>query len=426
MAAFKSFDSSGGVPYQRFQDPAFGGAMTGINPITGQRERVVIGPKIQDATEGQNQNQLGWESENPEYAAMPQNAGGYGDYGGVVTQPEPQMVKGGFFDSPLGIFALPFAASALSGAFGAGAGAGEGMAFGGESALQGSSYLGGGAGAAGATGGGMWDYGDFLQSIGIDPSSTLFQGGGSMSDLTGGVLSNGTGGFDWSNLTGGTGGGSNTVSTLLKALGGNSGLLGTALGGLLGATSASSKPAGSTTTTTDIPDWLKPYVTSNLLGAAGAQSGLTGTNQQIMGGAIPEYLKTVSGAYLDPSTNPWLDATYKHAADLVGSGVDSRFESAGRYGSGAHQGVLGETLGNLATNIYGGNYQTERGRQASAVMGAPNFSGGVTSSTYAPYTGFADLLPTGLRSTSTPYFSNQAGGILSGALAGSQLSKLFG
>jgi hypothetical protein len=50
----------------------------------------------------------------------------------------------------------------------------------------------------------------------------------------------------------------------------------------------------------------------------------------------------------------------------------------GRYGSGAYANLasgnqiqLGKTLNDLATNIYGGNYQTERSRQTDAVNQVP-------------------------------------------------------
>jgi hypothetical protein len=206
---------------------------------------------------------------------------------------------------------------------------------------------------------------------------------------------------------------------------GGMGLLGALLGGAAGGMGANSTPAGVTTTVQDIPDWLKPYVMGNLAGGMGAQAGLQG-QQGATPTALDQYLKTIRGDYLDPTTNPWLDKTYRHASDLVGAGVDSRFSAAGRYGSGAHQGVLQEGMNNLATNIFGQNYQAERGRQDTAIRGAPAFDAGRAGAAYAPYSGFADLFPAGVRSTSQPYFSNTAGGILSGALAGSQLSKLFG
>lgn len=202
----------------------------------------------------------------------------------------------------------------------------------------------------------------------------------------------------------------------------NPALLGAGIGGLLGGTSGS-KPAGTTTTVQDIPDWLKPYVTSNLNMAAGARDKLlAGSN--VTDAATPEYLKTVNGAYLDPSTNPWLDATYKHAAGLVGAGVDSRFESAGRYGSGAHQGVLQEGFNNLATSLFGGNYQAERARQSAAITGAPAFDTSAASAKLAPYTDYASLFPN-TRSTTTPYFTNPGAGILGGALAGGSIGKII-
>lgn len=154
-----------------------------------------------------------------------------------------------------------------------------------------------------------------------------------------------------------------------------------------------------------------------------------GSGNLLTKSALPEYLKTISGAYLDPASNPYLDATYKHSADLVGSGVDSRFSAAGRYGSGAHQAVLQEGLDNLANSIFGGNYQAERARQAAAVGGAPAFSSGITSSAFAPLAAYNSLIPN-LRSTngtsSQPYFTNPLGNVLSGALAGSVLGNSFG
>jgi hypothetical protein len=80
-------------------------------------------------------------------------------------------------------------------------------------------------------------------------------------------------------------------------------------------------------------------------------------------------------------TNPYLNATFDKAADAVtrryqtatAPGVDSAFAGRGRYGSGLHanaQGAaareLGDTLGGLATGIYGGAYGQERQLQEGA------------------------------------------------------------
>lgn len=94
---------------------------------------------------------------------------------------------------------------------------------------------------------------------------------------------------------------------------------------------------------------------------------------------------TAAGKYLSPDSNPWLADTYNKAADAVTRqfqttqlpGVDSAMEGAGRYGSGswalargAATDSYGRTIGGLATDIYGGNYQNERNRQMDAVNNA--------------------------------------------------------
>src|SRR5260221_2618408 len=153
------------------------------------------------------------------------------------------------------------------------------------------------------------------------------------------------------------------------------GLLGILLGGALGGTQGGMTPAGSTTTT---------------------------TNQTLAPGALQNIQDTIAGRYLDPASNPYLAGTYDAAARQVTPRVNSLFEAGGRYGSGANQGVLGQNLADLASNIYGTNYQNERTRQLAAATG-----------------------PIGNTVTS-PYFTNPLAGILSGALGGGALGNLFG
>ena len=74
---------------------------------------------------------------------------------------------------------------------------------------------------------------------------------------------------------------------------------------------------------------------------------------------------TLNGDFLN--SNPYLDATYDQAAGQVRRSIDSQFAGGGRYSGGAHQEILGENLGDMATNLYGGNYQAERGRQMSMI-----------------------------------------------------------
>jgi hypothetical protein len=88
---------------------------------------------------------------------------------------------------------------------------------------------------------------------------------------------------------------------------------------------------------------------------------------------------TASGKYLN--ANPYLDKMFGAASDAVTRAyqsstapqTDSQFERSGRFGSGSllnarsqNEQNLGNSLDNLAAQIYGGNYATERGLQNSA------------------------------------------------------------
>jgi hypothetical protein len=144
-------------------------------------------------------------------------------------------------------------------------------------------------------------------------------------------------------------------------------------------------------------DSSKPeYYPGDTLAAQGAntQAGLASTGQGIQGGtqgildAQNVAQNTARGDYLN--NNPYIDATFNKAADAVTRqfrtgttpGVDSNAALQGMYGSGAHQWqretadrAYGDTLGNLATDIYGGNYNNERNRQMTAVGNAPQTFG---------------------------------------------------
>lgn len=70
--------------------------------------------------------------------------------------------------------------------------------------------------------------------------------------------------------------------------------------------------------------------------------------------------------------NPYLDRTFDTMADRVTSRVNAQMGLAGRTGSGAHTDVLADSLGDVANDVYGQNYQLERQRQlgtAESLMG---------------------------------------------------------
>jgi hypothetical protein len=60
--------------------------------------------------------------------------------------------------------------------------------------------------------------------------------------------------------------------------------------------------------------------------------------------------------------NPYLDATFNRAADQVQNRIQSGFAGSGRNIE-AGRGLAAQEMNDLATNIYGGDYQNERNRQ---------------------------------------------------------------
>lgn len=223
----------------------------------------------------------------------------------------------------------------------------------------------------------------------IYPSSGLF-------DSLGKTLGNSLGGQTMSGL-GSLLGGSSGLSSLF---GGSNmgGLLGAGLGALLGGLGESKQIGTATNTTTN------------------------GVNSTLTGPSVNQLLSTIRGDYLNPASNPYLQDTYNMAAKsltdnysmatapqtaaLFGRGGQAFGDNSGyQQVQAKNQWDLGNNLQNLATNIYGQNYQTERGRQLAA---ASPFSGTSTINT-------------------TPIYANKLGGIMSGATAGGVLgSKLFG
>jgi hypothetical protein len=152
---------------------------------------------------------------------------------------------------------------------------------------------------------------------------------------------------------------------------------------------------------------------------------------------------TITGKYLDPSTNPWLKSTYDQAARSVSDAyntttqprTDALFNKAGAFGPqnsayaeqvARNQFGLGQNLSDLANNIYGGNYQQERKNQLAATTAAPDFTTASSNSTFAPYQNYANTLKGWGSQQSTPYYNNPYSNVLGGALAGYGAPRLFG
>lgn len=79
--------------------------------------------------------------------------------------------------------------------------------------------------------------------------------------------------------------------------------------------------------------------------------------------------RTLAGDFLLPDTNPFLESTFNRAADLTQNRLASEFAGAGRD-LDASLPVRSEQLQTLAANIFGPNFQAERGRQERAQTSA--------------------------------------------------------
>ena len=79
----------------------------------------------------------------------------------------------------------------------------------------------------------------------------------------------------------------------------------------------------------------------------------------------------MSGAFLNPSTNPYLNNLFSTMADKVKTNINTNFAQGGRYESGAHTGAMTEALGDLATKVYADNYMKERGVMDAMASKAP-------------------------------------------------------
>lgn len=105
---------------------------------------------------------------------------------------------------------------------------------------------------------------------------------------------------------------------------------------------------------------------------------------QSLQGANAYNTSVLQGNFLN--ANPYLDKTFDMASKRVGDAyrtgtapqIAASHSLAGRYGSGAQRKTesdarnqFGDTLNNLATQIYGGAYNTERGAMENAAGRAP-------------------------------------------------------
>lgn len=114
--------------------------------------------------------------------------------------------------------------------------------------------------------------------------------------------------------------------------------------------------------------------TANLFGLADSLLGKFNAGHDNVRAAQGYNTDVLSGKYLEG--NPYLQRMIDEMSRGVKSGVNSQFELAGRYGSGAHTGVLADRLAAAEGGLRFQDYNAERARMDSAANSAAPIAAG--------------------------------------------------
>lgn len=160
-----------------------------------------------------------------------------------------------------------------------------------------------------------------------------------------------------------------------------------------------------TTSQTTVPDWIKPYYEQALNSGAdlvhspgpqyypgqqvaglnpmqiagiGSIAGAAGQPNASQGAQAANQFET-SGAVLNPSTNPWLRGTFDQGANAIQNRLGSEFATSGSNVLNSLP-VQSDEMNNLATQLYGGQYQHGLDTMTRATALAPSIDAG----TYMP------------------------------------------
>lgn len=135
--------------------------------------------------------------------------------------------------------------------------------------------------------------------------------------------------------------------------------------------------------------------------------------------AMTANAETLSGKFLNPSSNPYISAIAQRAAGMAGSDAFSTFSGAGRTGSGLAGYYAGRGAAEAANDVFYQNYSDERSRQLQAAGQAAQLEA-------ARYLGPQAMISAGQNISARPFDINQQyGSILSriAQLGGTQTAR---
>lgn len=201
--------------------------------------------------------------------------------------------------------------------------------------------------------------------------------------------------------------------------------LGIGAGALLGGLGGSQQ-AGTVTVEEGIPDWLQPYIKPQLDKYSTDLQNYQIDPYGVMPSAMKEFQNTISGMYLDPSTNKYLEDYFKLGAERVKGSLSPSFGHMQAFGqhSGYNE-ALSRGLGDFATGLYGGNYAKERDRQTQMTAAAPSFIGQSSQAAFQPYQQYLNTVGSLGKKKDQPFFENPFGNILGGAMVGGTLGSIW-
>lgn len=103
-------------------------------------------------------------------------------------------------------------------------------------------------------------------------------------------------------------------------------------------------------------------------------TGLNQMRQRAMDGSpLLDQAKGAMSQIIEGKENPYLDKMYDRGSEGIMDNMKSLYSSAGRYNLGEGEAMtknIGRSLGDYATNLYGGAYENDANRRMQAIGGA--------------------------------------------------------
>lgn len=147
-------------------------------------------------------------------------------------------------------------------------------------------------------------------------------------------------------------------------------------------------------------------------GIAGQLTDMFGASQTQTGQARDYISKVLSGGYMN--NNPYLQQNIDSSNNGIRNNVNSTFEGAGRYQSGAHQSVLQSGIAQNEQQMRGQDYQQQMARMDNAAGMATQMNGQNASQALAAYGMNAELPYAG-----SDHLATQLGALFNGGTSNS-------